>query len=263
MHPQAYIAQRCSPPCVHRRRTWLVVQHTHRALGCARSTKFGGECGGERRLFLKALALLSKARSSSMQYATEDLPQTMLDALEEGKGNWMVKNARYRRAVCEHLGLQWKSVNGSGNCFFESVCLLLNAAGVVGAEALTPSQLRLDVVRLFEICIDSPRAFCERVQAEIEFEMTQPLVCSTRAKMFGENVNRLVPGTIVRYLEASKLDGVWVTGWQWLRAISFIHQVRVGVVINGQGIVRFFGEGQKTIYLYKVRFMAQCVHALR
>jgi hypothetical protein len=140
---------------------------------------------------------------------------------------------------------------------------LLNAAGVVGAEALTPSQLRLNVVRLFELCINSRRDFCERVQAEIEYEMTQPLVCSTRAKMFGENVNGLVPGTIERYLEAGKLDGVWVTGWQWLRAISFLHEVRVGVVICGQEIMRFLGEGQKTIYLYKVRFMAQCVYALR
>jgi hypothetical protein len=196
-----------------------------------------------------------------MQYSTEEVPQAVQDALAAYRGNFATKNARYRSAVCEHLGLQWKSVNGDGNCFFEAVCQLLHAAGADklglfqrGPDALTPARLRLDIVRMFEACIGGKELFHERIQAEIEFEASQPLVCSTRAKIRGEKVNGLVPDSTAQYLEASAIDGVWVTGWQWLRAISFMFSVRVGVVIYGQEIIRFFGEGQHSIYLYKVLF---------
>jgi hypothetical protein len=107
---------------------------------------------------------------------------------------------------------------------------------------------------MFEACIGGKEPFHERIQAEIEFEASLPLVCSTRAKIRGERVNGLVPDSTAQYLEASAIDGVWVTGWQWLRAISFMFSVRVGVVIYGQEIIRFFGEGQHSIYLYKVLF---------
>jgi hypothetical protein len=189
-----------------------------------------------------------------MDYTTENLPQEVLATLEDFRGNFLTKNARFRNAVCQHLGLQWRGVNGgAGNCFFESICLLLRAAGSVGADALTPTRLRHDVVHLFHTCIGARDAFCERIEAELEYEVAQPLVCSTRAKMQdGERLHGLVPITIPRYLEACAIDGVWVTGWQWLRAISFLHSVRVGVVIFGQEVIRIFGEGLQTIFLYKV-----------
>jgi hypothetical protein len=194
-----------------------------------------------------------------MDYTTENLPQEVLDTLADSKGNFSTKNARFRNAVCKHLGVEWRAVGGAGNCFFESICLLLRAAGAVpvvpvGADdPLTPTRLRQNVVRMFHNCIGAPHPFCERIAIELEFEASQPLVCSSRAKMqTGERVHGLYPSTVPRYLEACAVDGVWVTGTHWLRAISFLHSVRVGVVIFGQDIIRFFGEGQQTIFLYKV-----------
>jgi hypothetical protein len=188
-----------------------------------------------------------------MDYTTENLPQEVIDTLAGYMGNFSTKNARFRRAVCEHLGLEWRGVNGSGNCFFDSICLLLRAVGAAGADALTPIRLRQDVVHLFHACVSDPHPLCERIAVELEFEASQPLICSSRAKMqTGEKVHGLNPVTVPRYLEACAVDGVWVTGSHWLRAISVLHSVRVGVVIFGQEIIRFFGEGQQTILLYKV-----------
>lgn len=43
--------------------------------------------------------------------------------LEDRQGNFLKKNARFRKAVCERLHLQWRSVSGPGNCFFKmSAC---------------------------------------------------------------------------------------------------------------------------------------------
>jgi hypothetical protein len=67
-------------------------------------------------------------------------------------------------------------------------------------------------------------------------------------------LNGYVPSTVEEYLDASSQDGVWVQGIHWLRAISCFFYVRVAVIIYGQPIVRFFGSGPITIFLYKVRF---------
>jgi hypothetical protein len=217
----------------HRPPQHLVVQHDEHTLCCARSI---GAVSG---FFLSEDTRALGQIALSMQYSTEEVPQAVQDALAAYRGNLATKNARCRSAVCEHLGLQWKSVNGDGNCFFEAVCQLLHAAGADklglfqrGLDALTPARLRLDIVRMFEACIGGKELFHERIQAEIEFEASQPLVCSTRAKIRGEKVNGLVPDSTAQYLEASAIDGVWVTGWQWLRAISFMCSVRVGVVMS-------------------------------
>jgi hypothetical protein len=65
-------------------------------------------------------------------------------------------------------------------------------------------------------------------------------------------VHGLVPETIQVYLDAVEQDNVWVQGWHWQRAISLLFNVRVAVVIFGQRVVRFIGQGPVTIYLYKV-----------
>jgi hypothetical protein len=82
-------------------------------------------------------------------------------------------------------------------------------------------------------------------------EVDQALSCSNHKSFNGKKLNGYVPATIEEYLDASSHDGVWVQGTHWLRAISFLFDVRVAVVIYGQPIVRFFGSGPHTIFLYK------------
>ena len=185
-----------------------------------------------------------------MDYSTEDLPYSCLVHFED-KGNFQTRNARFRTAVCQHLQRQVVIVNGSGNCFFESVTMLLRQADLC-PDTLTALQLRRDVVQLFRACIDSREDFCERVLIEIESELQEELVCSSRVKVNGVKVHGLVPATIEVYLDAVEQEGVWVQGSHWLRAISILFNVRVAVVIYGHPIVRFFGQGPVTIYLYKI-----------
>ncbi len=184
-----------------------------------------------------------------MQYSAEELPEGVMSAGGD-KGSFTTKNARFRRAVCEHLKLKWVQVGGTGNCFFESVCILLRAASI---QDLTARELRANVVEYFRMCPGSTQDLCERVITDIKAELNEPLVCSsTRAKINELRVDGFAPSTIAEYLDAVLIEGVWVQGWHWLRAISFLYEVRVAVVIYGQHIVRFFGEGPATIYLYKV-----------
>ena len=61
------------------------------------------------------------------------------------------------------------------------------------------------------------------------------------------------PTTRAQYLKAVAVDGVWIQGYHWLRAVSTIALVRVGVVIFEFDSVVYFGQADATIYLYKVR----------
>lgn len=183
-----------------------------------------------------------------MEYSTEDLPAS---CLVPSKGNFCTRNARFRSAVCEHLQLQVVKVNGSGNCFFESVILLLREAGLC-PDTMSALQLRRDVVQFFRACIGRTEHYCERVLIEIENELHEELICSSRVKVNGVRVHGLVPATMDIYFDAVEQEGVWVTGTHWLRAISLLYNVRVAVVIFGHPIVRFFGQGPVTIFLYKI-----------
>jgi hypothetical protein len=82
-------------------------------------------------------------------------------------------------------------------------------------------------------------------------ELSEPLVCSTRGRLNGAKLNGFVPSSVAEYLDASACDKVWVRGMHWLRAISYLHEVRVAVIINDQLIVRYIGAGERTIHLYK------------
>ena len=188
--------------------------------------------------------------SRAMDYSTTDLPQSCVDAASD-KANFATRNARYRTAVCEFLNLRWISVGGNGNCFFESVIVLLREAGLL-REDLNAQQLRLDVVRFFRECFDSTQDLCERILIEIEAEMLEELVCSTRGKINGIKIHGHIPVSRENYFDAIAYDGVWAQGWHWLRAVSFLYDVRVAVVVFGHPIVRIFGQGRITIYLYKV-----------
>ena len=184
-----------------------------------------------------------------MDDSTETLPLHVFDGCD--RGNFPTRNARFRTAVCRHLQLQWVSVGGTGNCFFESVVLLLRAVGRC-PDTLDALQLRANVCEFFQSCTDSTQDLFERIMVEIEDELRQPLVCSTHAKINGIRVNGYAPSTTAEYLEAVAFDAVWVQGFHWLRAIAYLFEVRVAIVIYGHEVVRFFGQGPITLYLYKV-----------
>jgi len=186
-----------------------------------------------------------------MDYSVEDLPQDCLDAASQRGINFQTRNARYRNAACQHYQLRWKSVSGNGNCFFESVCELLR--DIRDHREMTSESLRADVIDFFRSCLDSTQDLCERVKVEMEDEVHRSLSCSNYKSFNGKRLNGYVPTTLDEYLEASSHEGVWVQGIHWLRAISFLFDVRVAVIIFGHPIARFFGTGNVTIFLYKVR----------
>jgi hypothetical protein len=87
--------------------------------------------------------------------------------------------------------------------------------------------------------------FAQLKRLTLTFQVT--LICSKRG------VPRLTPTTRAEYLEAVAVDGVWIQGYHWMRAVSTIAFVRVGLVIYPFDSVIYFGQGDATIYLYKVR----------
>lgn len=183
-----------------------------------------------------------------MEYDSVQLPEHLLEGCD--KGSWIVRNARFRSAVCTYLQLRWSSSSGNGNCFFESVCMLLRSVSI--QPDLTAAELRANVVEYLRLCPGSTEDLPERICVEMSDELSVPLVCSTRGHLNGIKLNGLEPRSVEEYLDASACDGVWIRGMHWLRAVSFLHEVRVAVVINDQLIVRYIGAGEKTIYLYKV-----------
>jgi hypothetical protein len=187
-----------------------------------------------------------------MDYSVEDLPQECIEANAAVGRNFVTRNARFRAAVCQHLNLKWNPVGGNGDCFFVSVIVALKASGTLDrSSALTYHQLRLNLVGYFRSCLVSREQLCERVAIEIEGEIHEPLLCSTHAKIDGERLNGFVPGSTERYLDAVSISGVWPQGFHWFRGVSFLYNVRVAVIIFGNNIVRFFGHGDVTLYLYK------------
>jgi len=187
-----------------------------------------------------------------MDYSVEELPQDCIEAGAVVGRNFVTRNARFREAVCQHLNLNWISVGGNGNCFFISVITALKASGTLDrCSDLTHHQLRLNLVGYFRSCLVSSQQLCERVAIEIEGELHEPLLCSTHAKIDGERLNGFVPGSTEMYLDAVSNNGVWPQGFHWFRGVSFLYNVRVAVIIFGNSIVRYFGHGDVTLYLYK------------
>ena len=172
------------------------------------------------------------------QYHTQQLPE-----FDVGPGNFQTRNARYRAFVCHIFDLKFVSVGGNGNCFFESLSLLLRPTW----PSLNATELRAHVVDLFRACIHSTQPVFERIIQGIELELNQELTCSRR----GSNINGFKPSTVLEYIDAVAHDGVWVQGLHWTRAVSFLYDVRIAVVLYGQDIVRFIGRGDSTVFLYK------------
>jgi hypothetical protein len=176
------------------------------------------------------------------EYSLQPLPLSA-----DGGGNFATRNARFRNMVCLHYGLKWISVGSNGNCFFESFVLLLHSSW----PGLNAGLLRQNVVELFRTCLDSTQPLFENIAMEIECEINEELVCSNRKKMDGHRLNGYKPTTPQNYCDAVECDGVWVQGMHWFRAMSYLYDVCIAVIIFGQDDIRFFGSGDTTVYLYK------------
>jgi hypothetical protein len=204
-----------------------------------------------------------------MEYSTEQLPDLVLETCQVA-ANFLTRNARFRQAICQHFQLRWLQVDGSGNCFFHAVCELLMSANQ--SSNIEPQQLRSSVVEFLRLQPGSTQALSERLTMEMECEVGQAITASTRESFHGRRLNNFVPIDIEEYLDVMAHDGTWCAGFHWFRAISVLYDVRVGIVIYGQGdslifdvffgsfatthshleIIRYFGSGETTIYLYKI-----------
>ena len=196
------------------------------------------------------------------EYSTEQLPHEVLDSLKS-QGNFATKNARFRLAVCHYKHLSWQRIDGSGNCFFDAVAVALQAQCPQHRE-ITGRDIRRDVVEFFRNCGDSTQELMERCIVDMEHELKHELTSSNRAKLNGRPLQGFVPSTKEEYLDASAHDGVWIQGFHWLRAVAFLYEVRVGIVIYGHEVIRFIGVDEGiTIFLYKVCVnRCQCVVSL-
>jgi hypothetical protein len=199
-----------------------------------------------------------------MEILNDPLPADIVEGARQAKGNFFTKNAKYRRAVCKHLGLQWESIAGKGNCFFASVStsLLATLPADRTDDLVGEQQLRAVVVEFLRLQMSLGDDLAERCQVEIDAELNVrsfcfsqlthltltvqiPLICSRRA------VPQVKPSTRQEYLDAVAVDGVWIQGYHWLRAVSYIFKVRVGLVIYPFDSVVYYGQGDYTIFLYK------------
>ena len=127
-----------------------------------------------------------------MEYDAVQLPERLLEGCD--KGSWIVRNARFRSAVCDYLQLRWLSCISNGNCFFESACVLLHSLSI--RPDLTAAQLRADVVQYLRLCPGSTQDLPERICIEMSDELAVPLVCSTRGRL---NDTRHVSALCIHY----------------------------------------------------------------
>jgi len=163
---------------------------------------------------------------------------------------------KYRDAVCRHLHLRLKRCSGSGNCFFESCALLLPSL------RLDANTLRQQAIAFLRECVHAEHgALGERCLFEIESELNEELIGAKK---------QTFPLTPEAYLNASASNRVWVAGmglglgfwvclgltpqpgYHWVRAVSALHQVCIGVVIHGFEHVTLFGDSAlPRVYVYK------------
>ena len=108
-----------------------------------------------------------------MEIENVPLPEDIVQGARDARGNFATKNASYRRAVCNHLGLQWRSINGAGNCFFAAVSTSLLATLPPDRTDHLVGEMRLRylVVEWLEQQTRLEDDLAERVQAEIDAEL--------------------------------------------------------------------------------------------
>ena len=108
-----------------------------------------------------------------MEIQNVPLPEDIVQGARDARGNFATRNASYRRAVCNHLGLQWRSINGAGNCFFAAVstCLLATLPSDRTNHLVGENRLRALVVEWLEQQMRLEDDLAERVQVEIDAEL--------------------------------------------------------------------------------------------
>ena len=108
-----------------------------------------------------------------MEVLNDPLPVEIVEAARNAKGNFATKNAKYRQAVCQHLGLRWQSIGGAGNCFFDAVSTSLLATLPPDRTDHLVGEMRLRalVVEWLEQQTRLEEDLAERVQAEIDAEL--------------------------------------------------------------------------------------------
>ena len=108
-----------------------------------------------------------------MEIQNVPLPEDIVQGAAAARGNFATRNASYRRAVCSHLGLQWRSINGAGNCFFAAVstCLLATLPSDRTNHLVGENRLRALVVEWLEQQMRLEDDLAERVQVEIDAEL--------------------------------------------------------------------------------------------
>ena len=170
-------------------------------------------------------------------FTTESLP----DTLQQFKKNEFKK---YRDAVCEVLKLRFKNIGGYGNCFFESVSALLQHSRAV---QIGPDHLRQIVVLFLRECFNNQHNIVgERCVMDMEGELGQPMTGGSRKN------SGLCPDTVEEYLNVCAIDGVWVQGYHWFRAVAVLFNCCVVVVIHGHEHLYLFGDpDHERFHLYK------------
>jgi hypothetical protein len=156
---------------------------------------------------------------------------------------------KYRDAVCSTLDLHFQQVDGLGDCFFHSVAVLLQYVrqpdGAIWEK--DPSCLRQEVTLWLRECVEMQHGIVgERCVMDMEGEVGTEMVSSSRKN------SGIIPDNIREYLDVSAIDGVWVQGYHWLRAVASIYDICLGVVVHNHDYVHLFGDITKQrLFFYK------------
>lgn len=151
---------------------------------------------------------------------------------------------KYRDAVCDLLQLSFICIGGNGNCFFESVSTLLKHERDL---ILDSDSIRQQVVTFLRECLNNQHSILgERCVMDMEGELGLPITGASRKN------SGLTPETVEEYLNVSAIDGVWIQGYHWLRAVAAIFDCCVVTIIHGHQHLYLFGDPTlERIHLYK------------
>jgi hypothetical protein len=156
---------------------------------------------------------------------------------------------KYRDAVCNALDLHFHQVDGMGDCFFHSVSVLLQHVPQPdgGMWDKDPTCLRQEVTLWLKECVEMQHGMLgERCVMDMEGEMGTALISSSRKN------SGMIPESIREYLDVSAIDGVWVQGYHWLRAVAALYNICMCVVVHNHDHVHLFGDSTKQrLYVYK------------
>jgi hypothetical protein len=151
---------------------------------------------------------------------------------------------KYRDAVCDLLQLSFIPIDGQGDCFFASLSRLLQYQRALNLNA---HDLRQQVVQFLRECQNKEHSILgERCVVDMEGELGEPVTGLSRKN------SGLTPDTVDEYLDVSAIDGVWVQGYHWPRAVAAIFNCCVVVVVHGHQYLYLFGDpAHERFHFYK------------